>query len=281
MIHAIEPGLSVGMLLLKVLRSILFIFRGRWGDGAIFKKRIQKRLPSGEAKRVVFKAYRVPAQQQFSQQVPVSFLTGNDDKIREKSADPDGPQPALQIASQKAESTGKDYYVRDGIDSGIGQERRREGLTKDGLSAQVADRRERVPDTCPVKSSPQFDLTMGQPFDLREDAHIDGMLETFPEFSGVTSQLMYRRTKLGIVNDLRRKTNYPVSEVGPPACGLEKSRGAQGESGCHVPGYGGMHAQHYGQLDERLRAKRAINIVLVEWGEAIQMLEYPIDRQGC
>jgi hypothetical protein len=136
-------------------------------------------------------------------------------------------------------------------------------------------------DPGPIKSGPQFNLTMGQPFDLSQYAHVNSLLQMFPEFSRVASQLIYRRTELGVVHDLGREPDHPVSEVGTPACGMEKSRGTPEERRCYIPGSGGVHAQHNGQLNERLRARRAIGIVLVEWGETIQMVEHPADRQGC
>jgi hypothetical protein len=215
-----------------LLRGILFVSRDTWRHSAIRPKYIQKRPPSGEGKPGVFKPYRVPAKQELSQQVPIPFLAGNDDEIGEKSTHQGGPQPAGQSAAEKPESTGKDYYVGDGIDRMVREQRRGELVAEDGLSTQVADRRKRVFDPGPVKSGAQFDLTMGQTFDLRQHAHVNGLLKTFPEFARVPSQLIDRGTELSIVNELRRQPNDPMSEIRPPGCRFAESRGAPDEGRC-------------------------------------------------
>ena len=65
---------------------------------------------------------------------------------------------------------------------------------------------------------------------------VDRFLQTPVEFPGITSQLVHRRTKLSVVNNLCWKSNHPVSEVRPSAHRLKEPPGSQGERRCPVAG---------------------------------------------
>ncbi len=90
----------------------------------------------------MFKAYGVPAQQQLSEQVPIPRLAGDYQEVTEKTTNRGGPQPLRQSALHKAEPRAEKYYMRNSVDGGIGEQRRRQSLAKDGLSTDVAGGRE-------------------------------------------------------------------------------------------------------------------------------------------
>src|SRR5690348_14962831 len=99
----------------------------------------------------MLQADAIPAEQQFTEQIPVPRLAGYDEEVTEKAADLVRSEPLRQGLPSAAETRSEEYDVGDGIDGGIGNQGRRRNFAHDRLGADIGSGRERVPDPGPVK----------------------------------------------------------------------------------------------------------------------------------
>ena len=77
------------------------------------------------------------------------------------------------------------------------------------------------------------------------------------------------------------KRENPVSKVSPLACSLEELKLRSGLTGDALsPVTAAYTANMRARLEKRLRTRRMIRIIVVEWRKAIEAVEYPVNGQG-